>query len=172
MYRGPEGFARWMSIWMNVFLNIVLNVAAPLAVESATGAVGLLTFASFLQGFVMGTFIGLACADLIPAFKWATALSDKLHLKKVASHFVSSAVLALVFTTVLLFIISFINNIATGGMGAVFGFFILIYPSVLLYAYIAMLVILPVAQKLASLFSGFDPRAVSRSIDATRAEKV
>ncbi len=142
---------------MNFFLNIALNIAVPLVIQGASDATGLLTPVGFLQGMVMGLLLGYACGDLIPAKMWGDKLAAKLNLRGISAHLVSCAVLALVFVTVLLFTISFINNVVSGGMAGVVGFFLLVYPGVLTSAYAAIVVTLPLAVKLSAICSGFDP---------------
>ena len=50
-----------------------------------------------------------------------------------------------------------INVLPTAGIGGFAGFFVGSYPLVLAAAYVAILIFLPLAMKLASSVSGFNP---------------
>lgn len=159
MYRGPESFGRWMNLLMNIFINIVLNISIPLIIEGITGAVGLLTPIGFIQGCLMGILFGYAIGDLVPALIWGGKVADLLKISNgLLRHMVSSAVLAGVLVALMLFSISFVNNVATGGMARVIGFFTMVYPGALVSAFIAIVLTMPIAEKLTVILSGFDPK--------------
>ena len=159
MFKGPNGFGRMMNILMCVAMCVVLSVVIPLAVEAGLGITGVLTPVGFIQGFVLSYFVGYLWGDLLPAVVWGGKLAGALKARGVVAHVIKCLVVALVYITVISFSMAFVNNIVEGGIAGTMNFWLMIYPPALASGFVAILLLLPVCQKIAVAASGFDPVA-------------
>lgn len=157
VFKGPAGFQRIIYIVMNIVIGLLLSIALTVFVMhqplSVLG-IAISTLTSF--------FIGYVVSDLIPAMAWGQALAGRMGLTGAAAHFISSAVLAFFMGTLILLFMAVINVLPTAGIAGLAGFFIGAYPLVLVAAYVAILVFLPLAMKIAISISGFNPAIESR----------
>lgn len=152
VFKGPAGFQRVIYITMNIVIGILLSIAlTALVMHQPLNALSIAI--SALTSF----FIGYVVSDLVPAMSWGQALAGRMGLTGIAAHFVSSAVLAFFMGTFILLFMAVINVLPTAGIGGFAGFFVGSYPLVLAAAYVAILIFLPLAMKLASSVSGFNP---------------
>ena len=162
MFKGPNGFGRMMNILMCVVMCVVLSVVIPLAVEARLEITGVLTPVGFIQGFVLSYFVSYLWGDLLPAVVWGGKLAGVLKAHGIIAHVIKCVVVALVYITVISFSMAFVNNIVEGGMAGTVGFWIMIYPAALASGFVAIVLLLPVCQKIAMAVSGFDPTAAMR----------
>ncbi len=159
-FKGPGGYGRIVNGIMNVILCAVLSFYVLWTVQNIPGneMIPILTplgfFVSWVSSFCVGEFIG----DHVPAMAWGQALCRALHIKnKIATHFISVAVLAFVMITSISFICTWINNIQTAGWDGTIASWLMVYPFLLLSGYIIQLICLPICFKIAAAVSGFDP---------------
>ena len=151
-FKGPGGFGRIVNCIMNVIMCAILSFYVLWTVQHIPGneALPILTplgfFVSLVESFCVGMFIG----DFVPALTWGN---------KLAAHFVSVAVLALVMVTSISFICTWLNNVQTGGMAGTIASWTMVYPFLIASGYIVELISLPLAMKAATAISGFDPKA-------------
>lgn len=160
MFKGPNGFGRLMNIFMCVIMCAVLSIVIPLLIQQPLAQI------SFLQSFVLSFCVAYPFGDLLPAVSWGAGLAGALHLRGFLMYLVQCVVVAIVLITCIAFVMSFINLILVGGMGAVLGFFLAIWPGALLVGFIAILVTLGPCMKVAAKASGFDPSAAPASAAA------
>lgn len=161
MFKGPNGFGRMMNILMCVVMCVVLSVVIPIAVEAGLGVTGVLTPVGFVQGFVLSYFVSYLWGDLLPAVVWGGKLAGALKARGIVAHVIKCIVVALVYITVISFSMAFVNNIAEGGMAATMSFWLMIYPAALVSGFVAIVLLLPLCQRIAVLASGFDPTVAS-----------
>lgn len=152
VFKGPAGFQRIIYIAMNVVIGILLSTALTvLVMHQPLSVLGVAV--SALTSF----FIGYVVSDLVPAMAWGQSLAGRMGLKGIGAHFVSSAVLAFFMGTLILLFMAVINVLPEAGVEGFAGFFASAYLLVLAAAYVAILVFLPLATRLATSISGFDP---------------
>lgn len=162
MFKGPQGFGRMMNILMCAIMCAVLSIAIPLIIEGATGAQGLLNPIGFVQSFVLSFCIAYPFGDLVPAVAWGGTLAARMGANGPVAYLIQCVVTAVLLITCIAFTVSFINNIATpGGMGAVMGFFAMIWPGALGFGFLAILLTLGPCMKVAAKATGFDPAAAA-----------
>lgn len=153
VFKGPAGFQRVVFVIMNIVMGIVITLSLNLLVLHAP-----VTVEGMAQSLVLSFCVGYTVSDLIPAMTWGQMLAAKLGLKGgFGAHIVSSAVLAFFMATLILFFCALVNVITVAGMPGVLGFFVSSYPIVLLMAFIAIVIFVPLAMKAATAISGFDP---------------
>lgn len=157
VFKGPAGFQRVIYIVMNIVIGILLSIALTVFVmHQPLSVLGIAI--SALTSF----FIGYVASDLIPAMAWGQELAGRMGLTGVAAHFISSAVLAFFMGTLILLFMAVINVLPTAGVTGLVGFFISAYPLVLIAAYVAILIFLPLAMRIATSISGFNPAMEGR----------
>ena len=162
MFKGPQGFGRMMNILMCAIMCAVLSIAIPLIIEGATGAQGLLNPIGFVQSFVLSFCIASPFGDLVPAVAWGGTLAARMGASGPVAYLIQCVVTAVLLITCIAFTVSFVNNIATpGGMGAVTGFFAMIWPGALGFGFLAILLTLGPCMKVAAKATGFDPAAAA-----------
>ncbi|WP_165173434.1 hypothetical protein [Adlercreutzia sp. ZJ242] len=154
VFKGPAGFQRIVYIIMNVVMGIVITVCLNVLVLHAP-----ITVDGMLTSCVLSFAVGYTVSDLVPAMDWGRALAAKLGLKpgSLGTHLVSSAVLAFFMGTLILFFCALVNVLSVGGIQGVLGFFMMGYPIVLAAAFVAIVLCVPAAMKVAAAISGFDP---------------
>lgn len=160
MLKGPAGFGLIMNIVMNLILGLVLSVVVLATIQGLPGNEGLPIFTpvSYFAAVVQATIVGVFIGDIFPALQWGQKLAGAFHIKnKVGAHFITSLVLAFVMATCITFVCMFLNNFQTGGMEAVVGTWLIIWPPALIGAYPLVLIALPLVMKMATAISGFNP---------------
>lgn len=161
IFKGPAGFGRVIGIVLNTVMCAILSIYVLWVVQNIPGNENLpiLTPLGFLVSFIESFAVGYIVGDLIPALSWGQKLAGAIKAKGLAAHFVSVAILALVMVTCISFICMFTTNVQTLGMAGVIGLWSMIYPVLLIAGYIALLISVPIAMKIAKAVSGFDPTA-------------
>ncbi len=157
MFKGPSGFGRLMNLMMCIIMCAVLSVVIPLVIEMSTGATGMLTPMGFIQSFVLSLCVAYLFGDLLPAVSWGGRLAAAVKAKGAAAYVIQCLVVAVILITCIAFVMSFVNNILTGGLPGVLGFFLMIWPGALLCGFVAILVTLGPCMKVAVHATGFDP---------------
>ena len=156
VFKGPAGFQRIVFIIMNIAMGIAITLILNIVVLHAP-----ITLVGMVQSVALSFFVGYTASDLVPAMDWGRALAAKMGLTNgIGAHLVSSAVLAFFMATIILFFCALINVLTTAGMAGVMGFFMMGYPVVLAVAFVAIVLIVPLAMKIAVALSGFDPAQV------------
>lgn len=157
-YKGAIGFQRMTNLMMNVFIGIVLGCVF-LFMSHDVGSMTAGEIArTFCQSLIMSIPVGYAVGDFLPTMKWAQKLVEKLHVGgKLARHFLICMTLALVNVTVILVVCMFIVLLANVGVADVLKVVASLWLPAVVAGFVAIFVLLPVAQKLASKISEFDP---------------
>ncbi len=161
MFQRTPRFGRMMNILMCAIMCAVLSIASPLIIEGATGAQGLLNPICFVQSFVLSFCIAYPFGDRA-AVAWGGTLAARMGASGPVAYLIQCVVTAVLLITCIAFTVSFVNNIATpGGMGAVTGFFAMIWPGALGFGFLAILLTLGPCMKVAAKATGFDPAAAA-----------
>jgi hypothetical protein len=169
-FQGMTGFARLTNLLMNLVLGCTLALVLLLSVQIQTG-LSVFNPTAFFQALLLSTCVGYTFGDLIPTLMWGERLTSILRIKRgLARHIVVSAVLDLVNVSCILAICSLINTIAEGGIAGTIAFFLQVYPAALVAGFLAILLVLPAAQKIASGISGFKPESQAKQAQQTEAD--
>jgi hypothetical protein len=167
-FQGMTGFARLTNLLMNLALGCTLALVLLLSVQIQTG-LPVFSLTAFFQALLLSTCVGYTFGDLIPTLMWGERFAVALRIKRgLARHVVISAVLDLVNVSCILAICSLINTIAEGGITGTIAFFLQAYPTALLSGFLAILLVLPLAQKIASGISGFKPEPKAQRTQQTQ----
>lgn len=168
-FKGPGGFGRIVNGIMNIVMCALLSFYVLWTVQHIPGneTLPILTPLGFFVSFVESFCVGMLIGDFVPALGWGRKLAASLKIKnRIAVHFVSVAVLAFVMITSISFICTWLNNVQTTGMAGTWASWTMVYPVLLIAGYIAQLATLPLAMKIASAISGFDPAAAPPAPEA------
>ena len=162
--KGPIGFGRMVNLVMNILMGISISLVVLISVHAP------LTPDVVVQSWFCSFIIGYTFGDLIPIASLGPAICGKLGIRGGAGFYIINSIcLAIYFGTVILFGMSIINNLATAGWGAVFGFFAMMWPIVAIAAIIFVLAYLWLAQLIAKGVSGFDPAKAAMEAAAAAA---
>ncbi len=168
IFKGPAGFGRIVGIVLNTVMCILLSLYVLWVIQNIPGneALPILTPLGFFVCFIESFAIGYIVGDLIPALTWGQKLAGAIKAKGLVAHFVSVAVLAFVMVTCISFICMFTANVQSLGMAGVIGLWTMIYPVLLIAGYVALLISVPIAIRIAKAVSGFDPAAAHPAPEA------
>ena len=158
--KGPAWFGRIVNCIMNILMCALLATYVLWTVQNIPGNENLpiLTPLSWFVSFIDSFFVGMFIGDWIPGHAWGQKLASARHIKNgLLRHLVSVAVLAVTMVTTISFICTFIANVQTVGMQGVISSWLMVYPVLLGAGYVLQLFTLPLAFKLATAISGFDP---------------
>lgn len=164
IFKGPGGFGRVLNIVMCMVMCVVLSVIILSTVQGIPGneSLPIFTLLGFGVSFLMSFCAGYVVGDLFPALSWGRKLCAVLHIEnKVVAHIVSSLVLAFTLITLVSVSCVWMTNAQSLGLGACVGIWMMVYPPLLGAGYLVILVTLPLAMRLASAISGFDPSGPS-----------
>lgn len=155
---------------VNLVMNIILGLCMSLVILTAVGAP--LVPEVIIEAWFASFCIGYAFGDIIPIASAGPAIAKAVNARNpIAFYIINSIVLGLYFGTIILFGNALINNLPTGGWGAVLGFFAGFWPLVAVAAIVLVLVFLWLAQKIAASVSGFDPaKAAAQAAHAQPAD--
>ena len=162
-FKGPAWYGRIVNGFMNLIMCALLSAYVLWVNQNIPGneALPIFTPLGFAVSLVMSFCVGMFVGDWVPALNWGKKLAAALHIKnKVAVHFVSVLILALVMVTSISFICTWINTVQTGGMEGTMAGWTMVYPFLIVSGYVVELICLPIAFKLATAISGFDPDKV------------
>lgn len=160
LMKGPVWFGRWVNCIMNILMCALLATYVLWTVQHVPGneSLPILTPLSWFVSFIDSFFIGMFIGDWIPALNWGNKLADALKLKGgFLRHIVSVAVLAVVMITCVSFLACYISNIQTLGWEGFVGTWTMVYPVLLILGFVLEAITLPLAFKMATAISGFDP---------------
>lgn len=143
---------------MNIFIGLVLGcVFLFLSHDVSAMTVDELS-RTFLQSLIMSIPVGYAVGDFLPSMAWGQKLAVLVHAKsRFANHLVISLTLAFVNVTIILSMCMFIALLANMGVMDVLAIIGMLWAPAVVSGFVAIFVLLPVAQKIASKISGFDP---------------
>lgn len=160
--KGPIGFQRMTSLFMNVFIGIVLGcVFLFLSNDVATMSAGEVA-RTFFRSLVMSIPVGYAVGDFLPTIDWGHRLTKMLHVNgRLAGHMVVSLTLAVVNVTAILTVCMLIVLVASVGIAEVLKVVVALWLPAVASGFVAIFVLLPVAQRLASKASGYVPDTVA-----------
>lgn len=159
--KGPVGFQRMTSLFMNIFIGIVLGCVFLFLSHDVSAMQASEIARTFIQSLVMSIPVGYAVGDFLPAMEWGQKLAKRLHATSgVAMHLVISLTLAFVNVTVILTLCMFIALLASMNALDVLAVIGTLWLPAVLAGFAAIFALLPVAQKIASKISGFNPRPV------------
>ena len=164
IFKGPGGFGRVLNIVMCIVMCVVLSVIILSTMQGVPGneTLPIFTLLGFGVSFLMSFCVGYVVGDLFPALSWGRKLCDAFHIEnKIAVHAVSSFVLAFTLITLVSVSCVWMTNAQSLGLDACVGIWMMVYPPLLGAGYLVILVILPLAMRLASAISGFDPNGPS-----------
>lgn len=158
--KGLIGFQRLTSLFMNIFIGLVLGcVFLLLSHDVSTMTIDELT-RTFLQSLIMSIPVGYAVGDFLPSMVWGQKLAALVRAKgRFANHLVVSLTLALVNVTIILTMCMLIALLANMGFMDVFAIIGMLWVPAVISGFVAIFALLPVAQKIASKISGFNPSA-------------
>ena len=112
----------------------------------------------FIQSLIMSIPVGYAVGDFLPSMEWGQRIAERLHAtSRFARHLVISLTLAIVNITVILTLCMLIALLANMNVVDVIAIIGTLWAPAVLAGFVAILALLPVAQKLASKVSGFSP---------------
>jgi len=155
--KGPIGFARITSLMMNVFIGIVLGIVL-LVLTSDVSAMSPSDIArSFFQSLVMSVLVGYAVGDFVPSMQLAQLTARKLKARGFLRHLVVSFMLGLVNVSIILSICMFIVLVKDAGIIGVVMAVVSLWPCAVGSGIVAIVLFLPLSQRIASKVSGFTP---------------
>lgn len=157
-FKGPGGFGRIVNILMNTAMCAVFSLFMLYIMQQRMGdAVQIFTPMGFVISFLEAFGIGYVVADVIPIHAAGSSVAKKLKLEGAPAYFVSVLVIDLIITTILSFILMFINTIDRAGFMGFLMTWLSMYPIMLLIGYVVQLIVMKPAMSFAKKVTGFDP---------------
>lgn len=157
-YDGPIGFARITSLIMNVFVGVVLGlVFMVLTYDPSSASAGSLA-RGFLQSLVMSVPVGYAISDFVPSMRIANSVADALRLKRgLLRHCVTCCIFGTANVTLIFSSCMTIMLLKDAGVMGVANAIAAMWAPAVASGVVAIILLLPVAQGVASRVSGFSP---------------
>lgn len=160
VFKGPAGYGRILNTFMNIIICGVMTYYVMYLNQQANPGVPILTPPSYIAGLVSSFCVGYYIGDTVPGWRWGTSAAVKLGIqkeRKLLGFIVCCVVHAFCMCTLIPLVCDFINVFPLGGFAGVAAAFTGPYFVILGIGFVLMLVFMPIAMKLATAISGFDP---------------
>lgn len=157
-YKGSEGFSRVMNLFVNFLITLVFTTYMLVMAQAANPGAPIMEPLNFIVSFVPGYALAITLSTYIPVSNWANAAAARCK-GKVTGTIANTLVWDFVLTTLLSFIMCFINNVIPMGFAGMMLNWLRFYPIALAMVFVLVLIVMPVGMALAAKVSGFDPRS-------------